>query len=556
VIIYIAGSVVTLLAAAFGYSFFGRTKTITLLQLRPLFLSVVVGLSITYVVVFSLMKDLTVLSHHSYLDYAVFLEYFNNYATGRGMHASIQENAIQGTAHWFSVHFTPLYYPFSFLFKLLPSFHTINWSQTVFLASSSVVLYLLAKARVGAFSALCLSLALLLNPTLQYITLYEFEYLRFVIPLGVLAVGLVLLRAHWSVIVLASLGVLLVREDASLLILGLGIFIIFFQKDRRLLGAGLVILSVAYLLIIVKVVMPLFQEPGSSDHVAAYWFYEFGKTPLEIMCNIALQPVRFLEHLFHPYKLINYPMFILPFSFIPLVSLETLVIMLPSFALLSFSGAVTHISYFLYYVSPIIVVVVWAAVLGVPRLNKYLSEHRVRFSLLRHLPQPTIERISFSVLTGSLACSIYFGPSPLSIQFWNRDFTLAPFRTNTFYKARYIPTAHDDVVRKVAATIPTDAAVSAEHFLLVDVYKNRMIKVFPSIEGVDYIFIDKSNPIKTGGGSIPGSWDGLRRNPQFYYDWVEKRPDVFERIYDEDGVFLFKRQSNAPSYPQPNAAPP
>jgi hypothetical protein len=167
---------------------------------------------------------------------------------------------------------------------------------------------------------------------------------------------------------------------------------------------------------------------------------------------------------------------------------------------------------------------------------------------------PSVERISFAVLVGSVACSIYFGPSPIAIQFWFRDFSLAPFRTTTFYIDRYRPTSHDDVARRVAAMIPEKASVSAEQFLLVDVYKSHTIKVFPWIEGVDYVFIDKSNLRKTGIG-VPGSWGGLRKNPQFYYDWVEKRPDVFELVHTEDGVCLFKRRPDAPPYPQPYGTP-
>jgi len=47
----------------------------------------------------------------------------------------------------------------------------------------------------------------------------------------------------------------------------------------------------------------------------------------------------------------------------------------------------------------------------------------------------------------------------------------------------------------------------------------------------------------------------LRKNPQFYYDWVEMRPDVFKPVYSEDGVFLYKRKPNAPPYPQPHGIP-
>jgi len=244
-------------------------------------------------------------------------------------------------------------------------------------------------------------------------------------------------------------------------------------------------------------------------------------------------------------------MYLLPFSFAPIFGIKILAIALPSVFFLAFSSSVTHSSYFLYYVSPILVTVVWATVYGIPKIDGILNNCMYKRNFLKSKNKATNEKIAFAILCGSLACSIYFGPSPISIQFWNKDFSLAPFRTNTFHISRYQPTDRDDTIRKIAQLIPENASVSAEQFLLQEVYKSKSIYVFPWIEGVEYIFFDKKNPIKTGGGGVPGSWDGLRQNPQFYYNWVEKRPDVFELVTSEDDIFLYKRKADALPYPQP-----
>lgn len=555
-LIYFIGIIIVLIVTTAGFIVLNKLPLLESVSKRKSFFSIVALSSILYVIIFSAMKDFTALSHHSYVDFAGYLEIFNNFANGKGLFFSMQENFVPGTGNWLSVHFTPIAYVFGFLFKLFPSFHTINWAQTILLASSVMILYLFAKPKIGDFSAFCISLALLLNPTFQYITLYEFDFLRFIIPIGILTLGVVMQKDAnvWTVLA-CCMAALLLREDAAFFVFGIGIYIFAFQK-RKALGSGIMALSLIYLIVVLKIIMPSFRGDRGGMHVAAGSFSEFGSAPVEIIKNMLLHPIKLFIHLFHPYKSINYFMYLLPFSFMPIFGIKVLIVALPTAIVLAFSSAVSHSSYFLYYVSPILVAVTWACVEGISRVAGFLantSSFLKFFSLGEHV---TKERIAFAVLCGSIASAVYFGPSPLSIQFWNKDFTLAPFRTNTFNIIRYQPTSHDEIIRKVAKLIPENISVSAEQFLLQNVYKCKSIYVFPWIDGAEYIFIDKKNPIKTGGGGVPGSWDGLRQNPQFYYDWVEKHPDVFELVYDEDGVFLYKRKSDALPYPQPFEIPP
>lgn len=553
--IYFLGIAFTIISTFIGYILSTKIKKFDdKLKNRSYFYFLCLMI-IAYIIIFSIMKDLTVLSHHSYYDFAVFLDYFHHYSQNKGLFSSLEDFSHPGSGHWMGVHFTPLAYIFAFAYKILPSFRTINWLQTILMATSPLILYWLSRRFIGTLGAFCISLALLFNPTFQYITLYEFEYLRFLVPVGILALGVTIAEFPTRVVLLSSIAVLFIREDAPLMVFGMGVFVFFFQRDRRRLGVLLIAIALIYLFIILQIIMPLFREAANNTHVAISIFQEFGKTLPEILTNILLNPGEFLAYFFHPFKLFNLIMYFLPFSFLSFAGADVLIIILPTLAALFFSNVVIHSSYFLYYVVPILVVVVWSTIVGIPRLVRFSHEKERLTKWFRRYP-PSVERVSFAVLIGSVACSIYFGPSPVSIQFWYKDFTLAPFRTATFYKERYQPSLHDETMRKVAAMIPQRASVSAEQLLLVDVYKSDAIRVFPWIEDVDYVFIDKSNQRKTGFFIPPGSWDGLRRNPQFYYDWVEKRPDVFELIYAEDGVCLFKRRQGAPPYPQPRGTPP
>lgn len=547
--IYFIGIIFTIISALVGYVLSSTIKGFDYKTKSYSYFYFLCFLTIVFAVIFTIMKDLTALSHHSYYDYAVFLDYFHHYSQTKGLFSSLEESIHPGGGQWMGVHFTPLAYLFALSYKILPSFYTINWLQTALMATSPLILYWLSRRFLGSFGSFCIALALLFNPTFQYITLYEFEFLRFIIPVGILALGITLGNYSILYIILSALAVLFIREDAALLIVGVGLFLFIFQKDRRGLGVVIMALAVIYLICLLQIIMPLFRGAGNKAHIAVGYFQVFGKTLPEILQNIWFKPGDFLAYLFHPFKLFNWIMYILFFSFLPLTGADLLVIMLPSLAMLSVSSSVTHTSYFLYYIAPVVVVVVWSTVVGIPRLVSFANGKERLKKWLRHYP-PSIERISFAVLIGSIACSIYFGPSPISIQFWFRDFSLAPFHSTTFNIERYRPTSHDEIVRKAANMIPESASVAAEFFLLVDVYRCNKIRVFPSIEDVDYVFIDKSHPRKTDASEGP-----FKENNQFYYNWIENRPDVFELVYAKDGVFLYKRRFNAPSYSQPYEAP-
>jgi uncharacterized membrane protein len=547
VTIYFIGIVFTIISSLVGYVFSATIKRFDYKTKKYPYFFLLCFLTTAYTVVFSIMKDLSVLSHHSYFDYAIFLEYFNNFAQGKGLISSVHETVVPGSSsHWFANHFTPIIYLFAFIYKIFPTFHTVNWLQTILMAISPLILYSLSRRFLGVFGSFCIALALLLNPTFQYITLYELDYLRFVIPVGILALGFSLGNYSILCIILSSLAVLLIREDAGLMVLGIGAFVFLFRKDRRMLGVVLMVMAIAYIVIILQEVMPLFRSVRKDTHAPAYWLYEFGgNTPYEFVKNMLLNPSIFFTRLFHPLKLFNWVMYILPFVFVPLAGIDVFVVMLPTLTLLSYGCSVKLTSYFLYYVAPILVVMVWATIVGIPRLVRFTSEEERLKKWLRYCP-PSIERISLAVLIGSIACSVYFGPSPISIQFWFKDFSLAPLHSTTFYIDRYRPNSHDDIVRKVAKMIPAEASVSAEFFLFADVYKNSKIRIFPLIEysdyafeDVDYIFIDKAHPRKKSSAGGP-----FKANNEFYYKWIADNPNVFELLYSEDGVFLFKRRHN------------
>ena len=84
--------------------------------------------------------------------------------------------------------------------------------------------------------------------------------------------------------------------------------------------------------------------------------------------------------------------------------------------------------------------------------------------------------------------------------------------------------------------------MAAEQHLLTALSDRRVLRIFPDIAEVDFVVIDKTRSDKTGVATVPGSWDGLRRTPQYYYDSVEGDAVRWRLVTHLDGYFVYERR--------------
>lgn len=528
-LIYAVGTIATVLAGVTG----------TVLSMRkgvrvPRALPYLILVMSAYLLVAQLQK---LYAHKNYVDFAVWNEIINNITRGLGPWTSLQDGLVSGTGQWFSAHFTPLIYLFAVPFAVFKRPEVLIISQFALLLSAVVAVYLYAKRWLGSREhAFVIAAVLVLYPTYQYIHLYEFEMLRFSIPLLLFAFYYLeggKLGFYWLCFVLS----LLVREEVAITTCLLGLYTIVFMRQQRWIGAVTMLVSVVYFLSVTQIVMPLFRTGGSTEHVAAYWFAALGKTLPDVAIGIITKPVVVLGLVTDPLKLTNLFMYGLPLLFLPVLAWPVLLIGLGNVGLNLLSGTMVHTTYFLYYLSPTIPFIFIGLVKGVAMLGAKLEKWKAA-------GKNKVDGVS-AVLCGLFAAAIvgnlFFGPSPLSLQFWFKDYRPAPFRTLNFHYTQYIVTEHDRMLKDIVESVPMDAVVSAEQHLLPVLYDRKGLKVFPDISGVDYVVIDKRRKEKTGIGTVPGSWDGLRQNPQFYYDWVERDPDHWVLFVEKDDYLVYRR---------------
>jgi uncharacterized membrane protein len=472
-----------------------------------------------------------------YADLTVWLQVISNIAHGKGPWSSLQDSFLPGSGDWLSTHFTPLMYVFAVPFRFFPRPETLLVAQFVALSTALVAIYLYARPRLGSEHALVIAAVLALYPTYQYVSLYEFEMLRFALPLLILAFlaledGGLLAYSIWFGLAL------LVREEVAITTCLMGVYAAFFMPRRRAVGIATAVISATYFFVVLQVVMPALRTGGSTEYVQAQWFSQFGSTSLpRIALGVVTHPVTTLQVVAQPIKLANIFLYGLPVLFLPILALPVLLIGGGNIAVDMLSGSISHTSYFLYYQMPAIAFIFIALVKGVPRLATIIADRYAS----RGVPVEGVSVVLFGLVSAAMVSNVLFGPSPVSLQFWFKTYRVAPFRTENFHYTQYVASSHARLAPSVMAVIPTQATVSAEQSLLPLLYDRKALKTFPDIRGVQYVAIDKANPIKAGVATIPGSWDGLRDHPQTYYDWVEKAPADWTLVLAEDGYAVYRR---------------
>jgi uncharacterized membrane protein len=492
----------------------------------------VIALSL-YLLVFQLLK---LYALRDYADFAIWNEIVYNVGRGKGAWSSLQDGILPGTGRWFAAHFTPLIYVFAL--SAAGGSLPVNLLVLQFLALSTAIaaVYWYAKWVLNEPApALAVAALLVLYPPYQYIALDEFEMLRFCIPLLIftfLALECGRLWWYWPLLALS----LLVREEVAITAALMGLYTLLFMRQRRMTGAVTALLSLAYFLIVFELLIPSFRTAGADNYIAAFWLGSLGRTIPEVLFNLVAHPLLVLRAIMQPLKLANLFMYLLPLSLVPLLGGAVLLVAAGNVGLNLLSQSVEHTSYFLYYLSPTMPFVFIALVKGVKRLGSWID----RCAPSGPHAADGVSVAVFALFAGALVANLFFGPSPLSLQFWFRNYQIAPFRTLDFYRAVYYVSPRDRELKSVVSVVPTDASVAAEQHLLPALYDRRSLKVFPDISGTGWVVIDKRRKEKTGLAKIQGSYDGLRGHPQYYYDWVEKDPR-WRLVISRDGYFVYHR---------------
>jgi uncharacterized membrane protein len=490
-------------------------------------LYVLIGLS-AFVVVAQILKFHSL---HMYVDVAHWGQIVHSIATNWTPSTLNHEFIFPGTQNYFSVHFVPLIYIFGVLYKIVPTLETLLIANGIIMLSSGIPLYLLAKKLTSNKTlSLLFMVALLWYPTFQYITMYEFEMLRFSIPI-ILWMLYFLESKRMPFYYLFAVLAVMVREEVGLTIASFGVFLFFFAK-KRLTGFATTVIGLGAFAAILFVIIPSFNSLEGVSYLPTSLFKEFGSTPFEILTGMFTQPLLVLQTVFDPIKVANIGMLFASLMFLPLLSPSVLISTLGNVGVNVLSEASTNTSYFLYYLSPSIPFLFYAAIKAWPRVNQ-LAE---RYGKLTDITAS--KAVMASLLAVVFVSNIVFGASPISLQFWFKDVRPAPFRTQNFHRSVYYQQDRHETALRMAALIPDDAIIAAQQFLHPLIYEKRGSIVLPEITSKDkkyeasYILFDSLNNEINEASPAFVNRDELE-NAQKDSEWV--------LLFSEDSYELYRK---------------
>lgn len=243
------------------------------------------------------------------LDLAIFDQAIWHYSRFEAPFSSIKaENLLGDHFHPILVLLAPLYWLWSDPRMLLVA-------QSVLVAASIIPVFLFAQSRIGRPGAYLLAGAYAALWGIQVGVLYDFHEVAFA-PLLIALTILLADRRRWGWFWLVIALVLLVKEDLSIFVVFVGVYLLTRRELRH--GAALIVVGIAWYELATRVFIPHFA--GGTHYV--YWTYgQFGKNPLDALGGVIRAPWRLLT-----------------IGFSPVAKAHTILAMLAPFLFLSFGS--------------------------------------------------------------------------------------------------------------------------------------------------------------------------------------------------------------------------
>ncbi|MBQ9501395.1 MAG: DUF2079 domain-containing protein [Lentisphaeria bacterium] len=300
----------------------------------------------------------------SWFDWGHFFESLNNFFKGKPFHLNLSGGSFLGSR------FTPS------LVLLLPvvatgSVKLFLFCGSLLVSSGAVFVYLLARSlKFSPASALFWSVWYLFLPCVANMNLplidgFHEVFLFFPLILGAvwLAVGKRFFLS--AVLIILALGV---RETAGIAAAGYGIVLFF--KGRRKAGAALFVLSLLWVVIVMKFLMPLFDPPVAGTYAHVGFYSHLGNNVVEIALSPLLRPEAFFSALFNVHTFLFWCTLLLPF--VPLIRRAPLMLLplAPEFVMVSVDRRFDTQSVLRHYQAVIVIVLVTASLFGAAKLRE------------------------------------------------------------------------------------------------------------------------------------------------------------------------------------------
>jgi uncharacterized membrane protein len=401
-----------------------------------------------------------------------------------------------------AAHVDPILVVFAPLWWLWPSPSLLLTVQALAVALGALPLFWLARKHTGSERvALGLSLAYLLFPATEWMTLNEFHPVALACPL--------LLFAIWyldenRLLPFASFALLaaLTREEIPFVIAGLGVWYALGRR-RWIAGGAIAVAGVAAAAIAVQVLIPHFRH-GSASFYGRY--DAVGGSASGIVRKAFTDPGRLISVAFDhrgTHYLID---LLLPIAALALLAPLLLIALVPELALNLLSSVDAQSSIHYHYVAAEIPILFAAAAIGARRLGRWAAA------------------AAAAAVLAAIAGNYLLGPIPL----WR----FVP-GGETLQATSAQVSRHDRIAGRELNLIPADVPVSATNALGAHLSERKRIFSFPHLEGADWVAVDAQKPSLGDHNDKRG---GLKRIAKLRQD------PRFRLVAANDGVLVFRRR--------------
>lgn len=370
------------------------------------------------------------------------------------------------TTNFLGEHFSPILALLVPLYWVWSDVRALLIVQTVIIALGVFPVFWLAKERLKSdLAGLSFSAAYLLFPALEAANMFDF-HAETLAPPFLLFAFYYMERRRYKIFLLFAILAMACKEVIPLSISMMGLYLTFVKREWKV-GSLVIFGGLAWFLAALCFVIPHFITQGRS-HFLPYYAY-LGEGPWEIAITALTNPLLILRTFLTPAKVKYIFDLLLPVAFTSLFSPQTFVLLLPSLALnlLSSYPPMSVLEEF-HYAAPLVPFVIISSIYGV--------EFLVRRATLPHLDEKrSLYLFSGVIFLASLLHHHYHGFTPLARHFQ------AP-----------VVTARDRLAPQLMASIPKEAAVSAQSNLFPHLSQREAIYLFPDprTDKAEYIILD------------------------------------------------------------------
>ncbi|HEX6489794.1 MAG TPA: DUF2079 domain-containing protein [Gaiellaceae bacterium] len=405
-----------------------------------------------------------------------------------------------------AAHVDPILVVFAPLWRIWPDPGLLLVSQAIAIALGALPVYRLARKHTGSErAALGFSLAYLLYPATEWVTLNEFHPVALACPLLLYAIWYLDEHRLGPFAIFAVLAAL-TKEEVPLVLAGLGIWYALARR-RRLTGAAIALLGLAATLVAVRLVIPHFNHGAPPSFYGRY--RAVGGSATGIVREAFTDPGRLISvGLGH--RGVHYLLDLaLPLAGLFLLSPLLLLALVPELILNLLSSVDAQSSIQYHYTAAEIAVLFAAAVLGAARLGRSA-------------------RLAAVVAVLAAAAGNYLlGPLPL----WR----FVPGGARQQATAAQV-SAHDRIAAQALRLVPARAPVSATNSLGAHLSARERIYSFPELAHADWAAVDTHKP------SIwdrPKPGDALQRIRRL------ERDPRWQVVFSRDGIVIMRRRHPA-----------